>query len=190
MSNQLLPGLVRDYFPNQDGLEVAIVGQESAVLYSSPEGLSTDIFQEHDFSLPLLDPARQMTPRRRPDGRPERGGRPPRGPDPDGGRLWRGERGPRAERSAGADERQDPGGDGWRLLVRHRARLARTAAVVAVRNRNLALSFGVLALLGSSVLLLLHSSRRLVAISDQKMEFVAGVSHELRTPLAVIRSAG
>lgn len=76
----------------------------------------------------------------------------------------------------------------WRLVVKHRAG-SLEAAVASVRRRNLAISFGILSLLGVSVGLIMLSSRRAQRLATQQMEFVAGVSHELRTPLAVIYSA-
>ena len=81
------------------------------------------------------------------------------------------------------------GGEGaWRLVVKHREG-SLDAAVNKIRRRNLAISFGVLMLLGASVGLIVLSSRRAERLATQQMEFVAGVSHELRTPLAVICSA-
>ncbi len=77
---------------------------------------------------------------------------------------------------------------GWRLLVKHRDG-SLEAAVGNVRRRNLAISFGILLLLGASVGFIVISSRRAERLAAQQMEFVAGVSHELRTPLAVICSA-
>jgi signal transduction histidine kinase len=74
------------------------------------------------------------------------------------------------------------------LVVKHRAG-SLEAAVTQVRRRNLAISFGVLALLGTSVALLALASRRAQTLAQRQLEFVAGVSHELRTPLAVICSA-
>lgn len=62
--------------------------------------------------------------------------------------------------------------------------------VASARRRNLAISFGILLLLGSSVGLLVTAARRAERLARQQMEFVAGVTHELRTPLAVVRSAG
>lgn len=76
----------------------------------------------------------------------------------------------------------------WQLLVKHRAG-SLDAAVGSVRRRNLAISFGILLLLGVSVGFIVLSSRRSQHLAAQQMEFVAGVSHELRTPLAVICSA-
>jgi signal transduction histidine kinase len=76
----------------------------------------------------------------------------------------------------------------WRLVVKHRAG-SLEAAVASARRRNLAISFGILLLLGASVGFIMLSSRRAHRLATQQMEFVAGVSHELRTPLAVICSA-
>jgi signal transduction histidine kinase len=76
----------------------------------------------------------------------------------------------------------------WRLVIKHRAG-SLEAAVAATRRRNLAISFGILLLLGASVGFIVLSSRRAQRLATQQMEFVAGVSHELRTPLAVICSA-
>jgi signal transduction histidine kinase len=82
----------------------------------------------------------------------------------------------------------DRGPGRWRLLVQHQSG-SLEAAVGQVRQRNLAISFGILLLMGVSVALLVASSRRAERLASQQVEFVAGVSHELRTPVAVIRSA-
>jgi signal transduction histidine kinase len=63
------------------------------------------------------------------------------------------------------------------------------AAVGQVRQRNLLVSSGILAILGASIGFLVVTTRRAQDLARQQMEFVAAVSHELRTPLAVIRSA-
>lgn len=77
----------------------------------------------------------------------------------------------------------------WTLLVRRKE--GSVAAVAArVRNRNLAVSGGVLALMAAALVILLVTLRRQRRLTQQQMEFVAGVSHELRTPVAVLSSAG
>jgi signal transduction histidine kinase len=63
------------------------------------------------------------------------------------------------------------------------------SAVGALRRRNLAISFGLLAVLAAGMALIFEVARRAKRIAAQQMEFVAGVSHELCTPLAVINSA-
>src|SRR5262249_18020426 len=81
-----------------------------------------------------------------------------------------------------------PVNEGWQLLVRHRAGSLENA-VEQVRRRDLAISFGILLVLGAGLITLVISSQRAHTLGKLQMEFAAGVSHELRTPLAVIRSA-
>lgn len=57
------------------------------------------------------------------------------------------------------------------------------------KNRNLAISFGILVILGFCVGMIVLFSKRSQDLAEQQMLFVAGVSHELRTPITVIRSA-
>ena len=76
----------------------------------------------------------------------------------------------------------------WQLAVQHPAG-SLEEAVSSWRRRNLAISFGLLAVLAGSMVLILTAARRSKALAKMQMEFVAGVSHELCTPLAVINSA-
>jgi two-component system phosphate regulon sensor histidine kinase PhoR len=78
---------------------------------------------------------------------------------------------------------------GWKLVVRH-PEGSLEAAVRRVRWRNLAVSFGVLLLLGLTLWLLLLSGRRAQRLAAQQVELVAGITHELRTPVAAIESLG
>jgi len=76
-------------------------------------------------------------------------------------------------------------------LVRARYRRGSLESIVASsRRRNLAISAGVLGLLGAAFVLVMAAAQRQRRLARQQMEFVASVSHELRTPLAVICSAG
>jgi signal transduction histidine kinase len=85
----------------------------------------------------------------------------------------------------GADGKTAPG---WRLVLAHRAGSV-DALAGSLRRRNLAVSFGILAVLALSLVQVVASSQRARRLAARQMEFVAGVSHELRTPVAVIRSA-
>jgi signal transduction histidine kinase len=76
----------------------------------------------------------------------------------------------------------------WQLVLQHPAG-SLDAAVTKARRRNLAISFGVLAVLSVSVFLISINAQRSKQLAAQQMDFVATVSHELRTPIAVIRSA-
>jgi len=112
--------------------------------------------------------------------------------EPWGRRLfWSNGRGfPAGRQPASERPRADSSGDNgrWRLALVHKAG-SLEQVVAGTRNRNLALSVGMLALLSSGVAFLVISERRASRLAQQQMKFVAGVSHELRTPLTVICSA-
>ncbi len=88
---------------------------------------------------------------------------------------------PRA-RNAGADFGR------LQLRVRHRAG-SLDAVVQRTRQRNLAVTFSILLLMGGALAAILLSTRRAQRLAGLQMDFVTGVSHELRTPLTVIRTA-
>ncbi len=77
----------------------------------------------------------------------------------------------------------------WRLVAVHRGG-SLDAAVARTRRRNLAVGFGILAVLAGSVAMLAVSARRAQRLARQQIDFVAAMSHELHTPLTAIRSAG
>jgi signal transduction histidine kinase len=105
-------------------------------------------------------------------------------------RAWRiaVSRSPIAEPASGTALAGSAGGR-WKLILNHQAG-SLDRAVSDLLLRNLLVSFGILLLLGISVLLMVIATRRAQRLAQQKMEFVAAISHELRTPLAVICSAG
>ena len=77
----------------------------------------------------------------------------------------------------------------WRLVLKHRDG-SLEEAVAAIRRRNLAISLGILGLLGITSGLMFVTAQRAQRLARQQIEFVAGVTHELHTPLTAIRSAG
>lgn len=77
----------------------------------------------------------------------------------------------------------------WTLQVQHTAG-SLEQFVANTRNRNLAVSFGILSLLAVSIILIFLSAQRAKLLAQRQMDFVSAVSHEFRTPLAVIYSAG
>jgi signal transduction histidine kinase len=97
-------------------------------------------------------------------------------------------RGERRGRGAFRAFAPPPDAGRWRLAV---SRIGGSVddVVEAARRRNLAVSFGILLLLGGSAVLVLAAASRARRLAARQMEFVAGVSHELRTPLAVVCSA-
>ena len=76
----------------------------------------------------------------------------------------------------------------WNLNVRHKEGSIDNF-VGKIRNRNLAVSFGILSLLAVCIGLVFISTNRARRFALRQIEFVSSVSHEFRTPLAVIYSA-
>lgn len=76
----------------------------------------------------------------------------------------------------------------WQLVAQHPSG-SLEEAVARWRQRDLAISLGLLGILLGSVVLIFSVARRAERLAKFQMEFVAGVSHELCTPLAVINSA-
>lgn len=77
----------------------------------------------------------------------------------------------------------------WLLKVSH-ADGSLENFVNKTRWHNLGISFGILALLGTSVVLLIVSAHRATRAAQRQLDFVSSVTHEFRTPVAVICSAG
>jgi len=90
---------------------------------------------------------------------------------------------------------EEPGGpvelgDGrWRLEVFHEEG-SLDLAIDHAQRRNLSVAFGILLVLGLSMLFLARAARRAQELARRQMELVAGVTHELLTPLAAMNSAG
>ncbi|MEP7212473.1 MAG: HAMP domain-containing sensor histidine kinase [Acidobacteriota bacterium] len=87
-------------------------------------------------------------------------------------------------------ERTNPDAVGfWTLQVQHRAGSIANF-VAGAKRQSLAISFGLLGLLGAGILLIFISAQRARTLAQRQIDFVSSVSHEFRTPLAVIYSAG
>jgi signal transduction histidine kinase len=191
LTDKLLLELAEIHFgPLDEGdYAVAVVREkDGGLVYTSDPELEPDELARPDVRLPLL--AGPAGPQGRFEPGPRLPGRPPRGPRSPG-EIPRqlAERRSRAERDT---EALGPGGSTgapWTLVVRHRGG-SLAQAVAAVRRRNLAVGFGILALLGATATLLAVGAQRARTLARQQLEFVAGVTHELHTPLAAIRSAG
>ena len=164
LSPEIFPELQERHFPESSDQDyrIAVVrgGLNPEVVYSSPEDWNTKDLLEPDYAVDLFA------------GPPPRGGVFRRGGPPPRGRGPGGPRGPAP----------------LRLLVRHEAG-SLEGAVDRVRQRNLAVSFGILVVLAGAAFTVLVSAQRARTLGKMQIEFAAGVSHELRTPLAVIQSA-
>lgn len=197
LKREMIPALIRRHFTGAEAFNIAIAkrADPKAIVYESSPGASAaggEVAGEL-LKLRLNDVGRALIadlPKHDAGSAPPKGGKSARSASiilqsdiqmgaesPIG--VFSGDGPPRLNLS-------DQGG--WRIAVRHRAG-SLEAAVGSVRRRNLAISFGILLLLGVSVGFIVLSSRRAQRLAEQQMEFVAGVSHELRTPLAVICSA-
>jgi Signal transduction histidine kinase len=77
----------------------------------------------------------------------------------------------------------------WTLNVQHMDG-SLEQFITNTRRKNLVISFGILTLLGISIVLIFLSAQRAKLLAQRQMDFVSSVSHEFRTPLAVIYSAG
>ncbi|MEM6646742.1 MAG: HAMP domain-containing sensor histidine kinase [Bacteroidota bacterium] len=77
----------------------------------------------------------------------------------------------------------------WTLYAKHQSGSVDTIAA-RLLQRNLAVSVGVLAILGAAIGLIVRASQQAQQLADRQMAFVANVSHELRTPIAVMHAAG
>jgi signal transduction histidine kinase len=182
---QILPSLAELRFSDYDGQNhrVAVIsrrqGDVRRTVFTTGGAWSDEDLATPDYQLELLVPPLPRQPV---------GGRPP-GPPP-GERGAGGGRGERGPRGSGPGGRPVVGliGQEWRLLAKHRAGSVEVAAT-QFRMRNLAVSFGVLVVLGMGAAAIVVSGTRAKRLGKLQMEFAAGVSHELRTPLAVIQSA-
>ena len=184
LQREFIPSLVkRHLFENADEYNLAVVSirNPERIIYSS--GSSATDFSSSDVSTRVfgLEPD-ELQAFMRTEGAPTAGA----GQRSTRMRLnLRYLKGPPLQ-SATASGKED---GRWQLLIKHQAG-SLAAAVSSVRRRNLAISFGILLLLATGILMTAISMKRAERLARQQINFVAGVTHELRTPLAVICSAG
>jgi signal transduction histidine kinase len=79
--------------------------------------------------------------------------------------------------------------ENWTLSAQHRDGSI-NAFIANTQIKNLAIGWGMLALLGLAVGAIVFSTQRVRNYAQRQVDFVSSVSHEFRTPLAVIYSAG
>jgi signal transduction histidine kinase/type II secretory pathway pseudopilin PulG len=199
ISSSILPKIIKTNFSSitRSEYDIVIINDKGNHIYNSVDTTKHDILQKADLVIPFLTfpqvPPLSSMPPDRPilnrmhlyrENPPEPFERNPRElerrydlPPPQGNMMPREEE--RRLRERGLFEMQ----------LKHREG-SLEIAVNKNRLRNFGISFGVLILLGASIVFLLLSTNRARRLAQQQLEFVAGISHELRTPLAVLKSAG
>jgi signal transduction histidine kinase len=181
ISEEIFPALTRRYFGDPRGGDYALAvvdpaASGKAVFLSDPR-VPASTFGADDLRLGMLRlrPFEELH-----SLRTRHGAR---------GHRWRRPAEPRPRMGPPPLAGRSPESGEWRLILKHRDG-SLEAAVAAIRRRNLGISFGILALLGAAVAMLMVTTQRAQRLARQQIEFVAGVTHELNTPLTAIRSAG
>jgi signal transduction histidine kinase len=191
LGSHIFPEIAQRYFGRRDqsSYEIAVLANnaEGAVIYSSDAGFGSQDGVP-DAALNLF--GRPVPVLRKESSSLERIVSPPglspqaRRPDNSSGLPPGDEEGPiRIE-----PIRSIPGQRGWEVIARHRKGSVE-AAVAALYHRNLAINFGVLIVLATTIGMIIVASQRARRLAQLQMDFVASVSHELRTPLTGIVSA-
>ncbi len=184
ITGEMLPALTRQYFVSPRGAADYVVAVRETeaphrVLFVSDPKMTPRAFGAGDLQLGMfgLRPFEEL---RSLSTEHEANGRRPHPPEPPRVHLGMPPPGDR-------HHRRDS--EAWQLLIRHRDGTLEEA-VAAIRRRNLAISLGILALLGITSGMMFVTTQRAQRLANQQIEFVAGVTHELNTPLTAIRSAG
>jgi signal transduction histidine kinase len=175
LAQHLLPELVLDHFRGRgQNYDVAVVadGASRSVLYSSDPGFGSDDRGAVDARLNLIGPPSIVSETLSfhnsgvviPAGQDHQGDSPSMFVDP----LF-----------------PPPTGPTLAVIAKHQ-KGSLEAAVASLRERNMALNFGVLGILAVTLTLVVITSHRARRLARMQMDFVAGVSHELRTPLTAI----
>ena len=181
IQDKLLPDLAQRYFADGQELEyklaVVAVGKTSRLLYSSDPGFRTPDIGSSDSVMTIFGP-------------------PPESTEESFWQIIKSRESLRGEewRSFSAPVwfpviEHDPETKHWVLFLKHRTG-AVDASITRAWRANLFAGAAVLLLLGTSMFLVLITTRRLRGLAAMQMDFVASISHELRTPLAAILAAG
>lgn len=183
IAQRFFPELVQMFFPPPTfpSIDVAIVETaEGGVLYSTLPIETAEQFGRTDVVLGLVEAATN----------PEEidfAGRPPRGDEVIPSSQWE----PTDEDRAWFRKlwaRLFYSGH-WQILVRHGGASIEDS-VQALRQREMRMAFGVLAMLGFALALFVTGTHRAQRLARRQVDLVARISHELRTPLAVLGAAG
>jgi hypothetical protein len=189
LGRDVLPGLVRRHFYDEDGetdFAIAVVSREDPahVIFESQPGAAGTASAGPDATASLLGPrmGQFLFMARAAEGRRVIGTGPPPPPPPappaGGDEVVVNVIEAKRDGDTVSVQRSTLSGDGqWRLVAKHRAG-SLEAAVAAARTRNFALSSSILAMLAAAIGLIVVSARRADRLARQQLEFVAAVSHE------------
>src|SRR4029077_1705157 len=167
---QIFPALTSRYFANQRGVDYAVgvrvTDDPHRVLYISDPALTPASFGSGDVQLGMFalrpEELRSLT------NDAGLGGHRRRPPEP-------------AHPAEGHHRESGP----WQLMIKHRDG-SLEEAVAAIRRRNLAISLGILALLGATAGMMFVTTQRAQRLAQQQIEFVAGVTPQMNTPVPAL----
>jgi signal transduction histidine kinase len=198
VTSSLIPAVLQRHFSVEqlDEYEFALVNQSGKILYQSRNAMDAGTLDSADVSVPFLEFPLGLHPFFAPVQSPRESFPLPHiGENEPSRRLSRDLRDSRPLAFDAQGKlpllQQGRARDMSMLELRIKHRKGSLEMVVAKnRERNLLLSFGILLLLGSSIVILSIAANRAQRLARQQTEFVAAISHELRTPLATLQSAG
>ena len=180
---EVLPAIAREKLESTEVYAYRIINtQTGALLYTSLEKKSADIFMSPDIQVPVFEQIRLPTFRQAPD---FYSGRLPE-------KYYESfafikER-TKTENSSPPDGYQSPFFSYMILQIANKDGSLRSLSKKAT-IQNASISFGVVILLALVIIMLTEATRRARSLALRQQEFIATITHELKTPLAVISSA-